>query len=445
LLLSDRSDVMNFQEAIAYVTALGKLGFNFGLSRMEELLRRFDNPHLKLKVIHVGGTNGKGSTAVMVAAILQAAGFKVGTFTSPHLHSYTERFRINGMNIPEAEVAALIDELRPHIEALVQEGLEHPTEFEVATAVALLYFSRAHVDYLVLEVGLGGTLDATNVVRPLVSVITNVAMDHMDYLGHTLRAIAGEKAGIIKPGVPVVTAAAGEGLEIIAAAAQRHACRLIRVGREVNWEHKELAPEYQSFMVRGRLGVYEDLTLHLLGRHQQVNAATAVAAVEVLMEQGAAIDVEAVRAGLAAARWPGRLEIMRREPLVIMDGAHNVAGAEALRLALTEHFPDRRIVLMIGMLGDKERARVAEVLCPMARAVVVTKPNNPRAGNWQELAREALHYTDEVYLLEDIGEALQKTLTIAGMDELVCITGSLYMIAEARRLLFESGKDGQMF
>jgi len=431
---------MNFQEAISYVTELGKLGFNFGLSRIEELLRRFDNPHLKLKVIHVGGTNGKGSTVVMVASILQAAGFKVGTFTSPHLHSYTERFRINGKNIPETEVAALIGELRPHIEALAQEGLGHPTEFEVATAVAFLYFSRALVDYLVLEVGLGGTLDATNVVKPLVSVITNVAMDHMDYLGHTLRAIAGEKAGIIKPGVPVVTAAVGEGLEVIADAARKRACQLIRVGQEVSWEHKELAPEYQSFNIKGRLGVYEDLTLHLLGRHQQVNAATAVAAIEVLMEQGVAIDVEAVRAGLAAARWPGRFEIIRREPLVILDGAHNVAGAVALRLALTEHFPDRRIVLVIGMLADKERSRVAEVLCPMARAVVVTKPNNPRAGNWQELAQEALHYTDDVYLLEDVGEALQKALTISEIDELVCITGSLYMIAEARQLLLESGE-----
>ncbi|MDD4237625.1 MAG: bifunctional folylpolyglutamate synthase/dihydrofolate synthase [Desulfotomaculaceae bacterium] len=430
-----RGDDVKFHEAMEYVASLGKFGFNFGLERIEELLSRLGNPHQQLKIIHVGGTNGKGSTTAMLAAILQKAGYRVGTFTSPHLHSYTERFQINGVNIPEASIAALIYELRPHLDAMVAEGFEHPTEFEVATAGAFLYFSREKIDYLVLEVGLGGAIDSTNVAMPLVSVITNVAFDHMDYLGYTIREIAGVKAGIIKPGVPVVTAAEGEGLEVIKEVSRKNNCRLIRLGQDVTWEHISLSQEKQRFTIRGLRGVYENLTLYLIGRHQQINAATAVAAAELLMELGVSISAAAVRYGLAATRWPGRLEIMRREPLVLIDGAHNFDGARALRLALEETFPGRSIVLMIGMLGDKERARVAAELAPLARAVVVTRPNSPRAGNWQELAREAERYTPEVYVIEDIGEALNMALSLAGPGEMVCVTGSLYMLAEARELL----------
>lgn len=426
---------MKFHEAMEYIESLGKFGFNFGLERIEELLSRLGKPHLKLNIIHVGGTNGKGSTTAMLAAILQEAGYRVGTFTSPHLHSYTERFRINGVNMPEESMAALVSELRPHLEAMVAEGFEHPTEFEVATAVAFLYFCREEVDYLVLEVGLGGAIDSTNVAVPLVSVITNVAMDHMDYLGHTIKEIAGVKAGIIKPGVPVVTAAEGVGLEVIEEVSRRNNCRLIRVGREVIWEHISLSPVSQRFTIRGRREAYENLTLYLIGRHQQVNAATAVAAAEILMELGVSISVAAVQHGLAATRWPGRLEIMRWEPLVLIDGAHNFDGARCLRRALEETFPGRSLVLLIGMLGDKERARVAAELSPLARAVVVTRPNSPRAGNWQELAREAERYTPEVYVVEDIRAALDKALALVRPEEMICITGSLYLVAEVRQLL----------
>ncbi|HBC91761.1 MAG TPA: bifunctional folylpolyglutamate synthase/dihydrofolate synthase, partial [Pelotomaculum sp.] len=282
--------------------------------------------------------------------------------------------------------------------------------------------------------GLGGAIDSTNVAMPLLSIITNVAMDHMDYLGDTIREIAGVKAGIIKPGVPVVTAAEGEGLEVIEEVSRGNNCPLIRVGQDITWEHISLSPVAQRFTVRGRRGIYENLKLCLIGRHQQVNAATAVAAAEILTELGVSISPAAVRYGLAAARWPARLEIMRREPLVIIDGAHNFAGARSLRLALEETFPGRSIVLLIGMLGDKERARVAAELAPLARLVVVTRPNSPRAGNWQELAREAKRYTPEVYVIENIGDALDKALSLAGPEELVCVTGSLYMVAEVRGL-----------
>ncbi len=428
---------MNYSEAMMFLTNLTKFGINLGLCRIEELARRLGCPHRDLKIVHVGGTNGKGSTTAMLAAILQKAGYRAGTFTSPHLRSYTERFRINGAEIAGESVAEILSELRPHLEAMVKEGFEHPTEFEVSTALAFLYFFREKVDFLVLEVGLGGAVDSTNIVTPLVSVITNVAMDHMDYLGHTLKEIARVKAGVIKPGVPVVTAADGVGLQVIEEVSQKKHSRLIPVGRDVTWEHISLSEAGQCFSVRGRRQSYENLSLPLLGRHQQVNAATAVAAAEVLMETGSVISAGAVNEGLAAVRWPARLEMMRKEPPVVIDGAHNYDGARSLRRALEEHFPGRRLVLVIGMLADKERARVIAELAQAARAVVVTRPNSPRAGNWQELAAEAGRHAPFVYLVEDTGGAVNKALSLAGPDDLVCITGSLYMVAEAREHLLQ--------
>lgn len=427
--------MVSFHEAIEYLTNLTKFGFNFGLGRIEELLNRLDNPHRGLKIIHIGGTNGKGSTTAMLAAILQETGYRVGTFTSPHLHSYTERYLINGVEIAEERMAELIWELRPHLEAMVAAGFEHPTEFEVCTALAFLYFAREKVDFLVLEVGLGGAIDSTNVVTPLLSVITNVSMDHMDYLGNTVVEIARVKAGIIKPGVPVVTAAAGEGLESIQEACHENNSPLTQVGRDITLEHRAMSTTGQRFTIRGRRGTYENLQIPLLGRHQQVNAATAVAAAEVLMDLGAAINAKALRDGLAATRWPGRLEILRREPLVIIDVAHNYDGARSLRRALEEIFPGRSLVLVIGMLGDKERTKVAAELAAAARVVVVTKPNSPRAGNWQELAVEAERYAPEVHVIENIEEAVNKALTLAGPEEMVCVTGSFYMVSEAREIL----------
>jgi len=428
---------MNFNEAIAFLNNLTKFGINLGLGRIEELLNRVGNPHRKLKIVHIGGTNGKGSTTAILASILQAAGYRAGVFTSPHLHSYTERFRINGVEISRERLAGLIEELRPHLEDMVAGGFEHPTEFEVGTALAFLYFSREMLDFALMEVGLGGAIDSTNVAPSMLTIITNIAMDHMDYLGHTIEEIARVKAGIIKPGVPVITAASGEGLSVLEETCRQKGCRLTQVGRDVTWEHISHSLAGQNLTIRGVRATYHDLALPLLGSHQQVNAATAVAAAEVLMEMGVDISAAAVRSGLAAANWPGRLEIMRREPLVIIDGAHNYEGARSLRLALEEYFPSRGIILVIGMLGDKERSKVAAELASTARAVVVTKPNSPRAGNWRELAGAAGLYAPEVHLEEDIGKAVEKGISLAGPEEIICVTGSLYMVAEAREYLLK--------
>ncbi|MEW6275637.1 MAG: folylpolyglutamate synthase/dihydrofolate synthase family protein [Bacillota bacterium] len=439
---------MQYEEAIAYLQNLTKFGFNFGLGRINELLRRLGNPHLALRVIHIGGTNGKGSTLAMVAAVLQAAGYKTGTFTSPHLHSYTERYTINGKQISRRRVAQLIARLRPYLESMVAEGFEHPTEFEVSTALAFQYFFEEQVDFLVLEVGLGGAIDSTNVIaQPLVAVITNVAMDHMDYLGGTIPEIAAVKAGIIKEGVPVITAAGDpEALAVIGRVSREKRAPLIRIvsagqelagsfDRRVAWAVNKFSLAGQYLTVRGLKENYENLFLPLLGRHQAINAATAVAVCEVLAERGYWIPRGALYEGLANTSWPARLEIFPGEPLVVIDGAHNYDGAKCLRQALDDYFPQKGIILLLGMLGDKERAKVVQELAPRARAVVVTKPASPRARDWQSLAAEAQRYVPEVHSVESIREAVATALRIAFRDELVCITGSLYMVAEAREYL----------
>ncbi|MDA8234567.1 MAG: bifunctional folylpolyglutamate synthase/dihydrofolate synthase [Clostridia bacterium] len=424
---------MNFNEAINYLQNLTKFGINLGLGRIEELLRRLDNPHQKLKVIHIGGTNGKGSTTAMVSSILQAAGYKVGTFTSPHLHSYTERYRINREEVAPDRIAGLISRFKPILEEMVAAGFEHPTEFEVSTALAFQYFHEEQVDLLVLEVGLGGSIDSTNVVTPLVSIITNVAMDHMDYLGDTIEEIATVKAGIIKPGIPVVTATEKpEVLEIIAQTAAQKDSRLVVVGRDVTWQDKGGTLDGQVLDVHGLNAHYQQLAVPLLGQHQLINAATAVAGVELLVQQGYKIDEMAIIQGLGKTMWPARLEIMQRRPMVVIDGAHNLDGARKLAQALRETFQYRELILVFGMLGDKEREKVVAQLAPLAKRVVITKPNSPRAGDWQQIKQEVDKYVGEVYLIEDIRLAVEKGLALAGEEDLVCITGSLYMVAEAR-------------
>jgi len=429
--------LVNYQEAMDYLTSLTKFGYNFGLNRIKELLNRLGNPHHELKIVHIGGTNGKGSTSAMLASILHSAGYRVGMFTSPHLHSYTERYRINGAEIGKDRVAGLIAKLRPHLEAMVAEGFEHPTEFEVSTALALQYFNQEKVDFLVLEVGLGGAIDSTNVVTPLLSVITNVAVDHTDYLGKTIKEIALVKSGIIKPGVPAITAADGEALEVIAETCRKKGSPLTLVGRDITWGQLSSSLTGQRFWIRGRRNTYENLWLPLIGRHQLINAATAVAAAELLMDRGIPVNTGAVRDGLAATCWPGRLEIFHRgqEPLVLLDGAHNYDGARSLRQVLEEYFPDRKLVLVIGMLEDKERSRVAAELAPGASSVIVTRPDSPRAGNWRDLAGDVRRYAPEVYLVEDTKCALDKALLLAQPGGVVCVTGSLYLVAEARELL----------
>ncbi|MDD4586929.1 MAG: bifunctional folylpolyglutamate synthase/dihydrofolate synthase [Heliobacteriaceae bacterium] len=438
---------MNYEETLAYLTNLTKFGINLGLERITELLRRLGNPHLAGEspaFVHIGGTNGKGSTAVMVARVLQAAGHRVGLFTSPHLHCYTERTRINGQPIPKEAVTELVGQMKPALEAMVAEGFEHPTEFEVWTALSLLYFYREQVDLAVLEVGLGGAIDSTNVVTPVVAAITNVSLDHLDYLGNTVAEIARVKAGIIKSGVPVVTASDDPVvLAELATVADRLQAPLIRVVPEVggadpvtvSWT---VANSSGLIDVQGRTGNYGWLQPPLAGAHQQVNLATAVAVLEVIREQGFPWETDQLKKGLVATVWPARQEWLGN---VLLDGAHNVAGALSLAKTLREQYAGWRKVLVLGMLGDKEREAVVRILAPLAEHVIVTRPNSPRAGNWTALAAIVAAAGLAVTEIEDIGEAVATACSLADHWQaqtekvMVVVTGSLYMVADARKWL----------
>lgn len=429
---------MNYDEALHFLANLTKFGINLGLKRIRYLLSLMGNPHFALRVIHIGGTNGKGSTAMMVARILETAGYRVGLFTSPHLHSYTERYLINRIPITEDRFAALMTKLRPLLEQMVQEGREHPTEFEVCTALAFLYFCEEKVDFLVLEVGLGGAIDSTNVIPySLVSVITNVAFDHMEYLGTTLAEIARVKSGIVKKQGYVVTAASEpEALQVIERKCEEEGALLLRVGQDLRWEVKKATPEGTCFSLDSPWGSYPDLSISLAGKYQVINAATALGVIEVLRQAySVKITPDQIKDGFARIYWPARLELLATNPPVLVDVTHNYDGARALRLALTEIYGYRKLVLVLGMLGDKEREKVVRELAPLATTVIITKPNNPRAGDWGELAGEARGYTQRVWVIENIVEAVEVALGEAGSGDLICITGSFYMVAEARAYL----------
>ncbi len=428
----------SYDAALDFLVGLTKFGFNFGLQRIEYLLKLLGDPHRKLRVIHIGGTNGKGSTAMMTTSILIEAGYRVGLFTSPHLDSYTERYLINRTPISEQRLADLIFRVKPFLEQMVRDGHEHPTEFEVCTAIAFLYFYSEQVDFLVLEVGLGGSIDSTNIIAtPLVAVITNIAFDHMDYLGNTIPEIAAVKAGIIKQGGHVVTAASDpEALAVIAARCLEQGASLLRVGVDLNYELLESTPLLTSFNLCSPWENYPGLQVPLAGRHQAINAATALGAIEVLRHaHGVLITPEQIGGGFADARWPARLELLSTSPGILVDVTHNFDGSRKLRAALQEIYSYRRLILVLGMLGDKEREKVVGELAPLASVVVITRPNSPRAGDWELLAREAGRYTGRVLMIEDIAGAVEAALNEAGPEDLVCVTGSFYMVAEARAYL----------
>ncbi len=402
----------------------------FNLSRMETLLGFIGNPQMSFLSLHVAGTKGKGSTCAMLESALRAQGYRTGLYTSPHLHTFRERIRIAGEMVSEEEVALGVEELRPYVERT--PGL---TTFELMTALAFLLFARKKVEAAVVEVGLGGRLDATNVILPLVSVITSISFDHTQLLGNTLASIAREKAGIIKEGVPVVSAPQErEALEVIEETARLKGSPLVLVGRDWAWENVEDTQEGQNFTVR-RLnppGFSLDIRLPLLGVHQPVNATVAVAALEEARKRGLAVSDEAIREGLGKVEWPGRLEILQRSPLFIVDGAHNVDSARRLAQSLRKLFSWKRFILVFGASADKDIPGMLRELLPLADEVIFTRARNPRAASPEEMLREAESMGSKGRVVEPAGKAVEEALKEAGPEDLVCVTGSLFLVADAR-------------
>lgn len=425
---------MTYEESLSYVANLGKFGINLGLARIEKLLELMDHPEKRFKSIHITGTNGKGSTTAMLTSILKAAGIKTGMYTSPHLSEYTERMMVDGVEISRQQFADAVQYTSKFVDQIVDQGLEHPTEFEVLTAAAFYYFAESGVEYAVIEVGLGGLLDSTNVIVPEVAVITNVTIDHLDKCGNNSMDLARHKAGIIKQGVPVITGAQGEALEIIKQTAEEKLANLYIYGQQFSAIFVGVTEEGQQVVIRTQEhGILGAFTLKLLGHHQVDNSALAVMAAIVLWEKERRITLAALQQGLLQVEWPGRFEIVAGAPTMIIDGAHNQDGARILRKNLDEFFNDKEIVFLLGILRDKDVTGIIRELIRPSDKVVVVAPLSERAGEPQEIAQEikATH----VEVADSIMEGLLRTKALAGENSVICIAGSLYLIGAAREII----------
>jgi dihydrofolate synthase/folylpolyglutamate synthase len=424
----------------------------FDLDRMVAFMAHLGNPHLSYPILHVAGTKGKGSVCALCASALQAAGYKVGLYTSPHLHDYAERIQIDRQPIPHADLVALVDEIRPYLD----QGTKLTT-FEITTALAFLYFARQGATAVVAEVGLGGRLDATNIVTPVVSVITSLSYDHMQVLGNTLAEIAGEKAGIIKPGVPVVLAPQiEEARRVVERIAGQRSALLVQVGEDLRYSSLERSLDGQSLYVwsaeeqplfdafrQGASG-WQPLRLFipLLGQHQAENAAVAYAALQVASRYGLPVSDKAIQQGFARASWSGRFELLQRQPPVILDSAHNRDSAIKLRQALEDYFPGRRIVLVFGASEDKDIAGMFAELLAQASEVIVTRSFHPRAAEPQQLAEEAARHNQRVVIIPAIEDALVEGLRRLDENSLLLVTGSIFIAAGARETWYNLAQAG---
>lgn len=425
---------MNYKEAIEYIENTGKFGVNLGLSRIQRLCQLLGNPEKELKIIHVGGTNGKGSTTTFISKVLMAQGYKVGIYTSPYIERFTERIKINNEEIGEEEVASLMEVMLPHIKTLINEGYEHPTEFEIITAAALKYFFDKGTDYVVLEVGLGGRFDATNIVSPLVSVITTISYDHMHILGKTLKEIAGEKAGIIKTGRPVVIyPQQEEAMKVLEEACKLQEAEIHRVD-ELKYEILIDTEDGIIFNVQGTES-YNNLKIKLLGEHQVLNAITALKCIEVLKALGVEIKKEAIYSGFETAVWPGRFEILSPFPHIILDGGHNIEGIKALAKAVKKYFNDKKVHIVCGIFKDKDYLKMVKELCNLGEDFITVAPESPRALGASELAKIISDEGKMAVAAADMKDAINLGKNITKENEVLLFCGSLFMIGEARSIL----------
>ncbi len=416
--------MMTYTEALAYLNKLNPMGIRLGLGPVRALLQRLGNPQSAYPSILIAGTNGKGSVAAMAASILNTAGFKTGLYTSPDLIDFRERIRINGeMITPESTVEC--------VEAVKKDVVETVSYFEFVTAMAFLHFQRRKIDIAVLEVGLGGRLDATNVADAVVSVVTNIAREHEEYLGHTLEKIAYEKGGIIKERKVCITAAKQKPvIAVLEGICKKNHASLYRMGRDFHTcVHRD-----QTFSYRGEIREFNHLNSPFLGRHQISNTALALAVIENLASSGFKVADEAVRKGLETARWEGRLEIVQRSPLVVLDGAHNPAGVATLCRALKNDFIYRHLILVFGVMGDKNYRAMVKRLFPLADAVIITSPPSERALDPRVLQPIAIEFSKNVKTITSPVDALKYALRYAQKDDLVCVAGSLYLVGEVKKV-----------
>jgi dihydrofolate synthase/folylpolyglutamate synthase len=435
---------MNYNEAIQYVYQFANYEAvprphaddNYDLRRLYEVLERRGNPHLKAKSLHITGTNGKGSTAAMLASVLSAAGYKTGLYTSPHLITSRERFAIDGKMISEKELADIVTRIRPDIEAVNQKATYGVlTVFEILTVLCFVYFAENKLDFQVVEVGMGGRFDATNVIRPEICFLTSISYDHCDILGDTLTKIAGEKCGIIKPGCAVISHPQDEeaGL-VIRRDCEQKKVKLIEIGRDVTRRGLKFDFEHQEIEVRGRLADYR-VSIPLLGQYQLDNTAAAVAGLEVLIEKGYSISIDQIKRGLAAVQFPGRMNIISREPWIVVDGGHNPGAAHNLKEAILKYFKPARRILVVGIAGDKDIPAIIQELAPVFQTVIVTRAHSQRAAKTDILAAQFAKYGITAIQTENVVKAVEEAKKIANSQDLIVITGSLYVVGEAKEYI----------
>lgn len=444
---------MNYDEAIAYIKNTAKFGSKLGLERTEKILELLGNPHKKLKCIHIAGTNGKGSTTAMVTKILEEAGYRVGSYISPFIEEFEERMQINNKNISKEDLSDIVTEVSKAVAKVVELGYSNPTEFEIITCAGFLYFYKNNVDFAVVEVGIGGRLDSTNVIIPILSIITSISLDHTQILGDTIAKIAYEKAGIIKNRVPVVMfPQQKQSEEVIERTCREKNCKLIKVaqnssvylGKE-NLQHIATASmegmarvSNKAITQKIKVQTYENdyiIDLALLGKHQLLNCSVVVHAIEELIGQGTTISKDNILMGLGNVKWPARLEVMNKKPLVVIDGAHNIDGIEKLTESIDMYFNYNKIILILGILADKQVEEMIKTIVPKVSRVITVTPHSDRAELSEELKVQVEKYTANCEAIEDYEEAYKKALSYCDEEDLLLVSGSLYMVGDMRRII----------
>ena len=426
---------MDYSESLKWYLELERFGSKPELETIQILMELLGSPQLKFHSVHVTGTNGKGSTAAMIASILQAAGYRTGLFTSPHLSTWRESLVVDGEKISQEDSIILIKHIKQVCEK-VEKIKRHPTQFEVLSAMAFEYFTEKNVDFAVVEVGMGGRLDATNVLKPEVAVITNVSLEHTTWLGDTIQKIANEKAGIIKPRCSVVTATRDDSVyEVIKGKAVENSANVTRVGVDITYILKTADTYSQKFQVNGRLGIYE-LSTNLLGEHQVVNAATAIATGEELVNRGFKFMPKAFVAGIKNVWWPGRLEVMQWNPLVLIDSAKDMEAAKALRQSVKK-IPRSRMIVVIAISGDKNIPAIVAEITESADHVIVTNHRIfHRTADPTIIALAVAKKIKTVEIIPNATLAVKKALQLSGPDDFILIAGSVFLSGEARELWY---------
>ena len=429
---------MNFEESIDWLYSFKQYGSKLGLERISLLMKLLKNPQNNIKIVHVTGTNGKGSVCKYLGSILQKAGYKVGIYISPHLERFSERIVVDDREISDEEVIMLVEKIKPVVDDMISDS-NTPTFFEIVTAMAFLFFSDSYVDFAVVEVGLGGRFDATNVVIPVVSVITNISLEHTARLGEDVKSIAFEKAGIIKNNVPVVTAVKDDAKGVVEKTAEEKNAQVICIDKN-SWKRLSHTIQYQEFLVYGILNEYTVKT-SMLGKYQGENIALAVNAAEQLQMNGTYLTDNNIIDGISTAFNPGRMEIISEEPTILLDGAHNPAGMQMLKKTLNEDFEYKKLILVVGILKDKDLQRMLTTIS-VSDVVIVTKSKNTRACEPTTLKDriKEIGYTKDLFVEKSLPKAINHAKLMADKKDVICISGSLFTVGEARSYFAKSFK-----